>query len=102
MSFTTQSLSVPVVDAKRVAKISPLMVRGSVRGSLTKVRTSVRSAKGRWSSTSHCLHVDSVLYMARIGRTRYGTGLAGSDTYSEYCTLLAAGGANASPPPGWR
>jgi hypothetical protein len=52
MSLTTQSLSVPEVEAMRWAMGSPLIFKGSVSTSDLKESTSVRPEKGRWSSTS--------------------------------------------------
>src|ERR1700704_2774657 len=81
MSFTTQSASLPVVDANRCAARLPAITTSSTSGSVFQVRTSLRPSRKRWSSTSHRLHVEPAVNDGWIGRARYGTGLAGSDTY---------------------
>src|ERR1044071_8963625 len=83
MTFTTQSESVPEVDATRFAMGSPLIFIGEVRTSETNESTSGRPEASRWSSPSQR---DQLL--PSIGRARYGTGFEGSETYSS----------NAAPP----
>ena len=51
MSFTTQSESVPVVDTRRLGTTGPATVTSRSSGSVWYVRTSVRVAAKRWSST---------------------------------------------------
>ena len=72
----------PVVDANRCAEIAPAITTsfGRAAASSTRGRPCARRRK-RWSSTSHRDHVEPSPYVGRIGRARYGTGLAGSDTY---------------------
>ena len=59
----------------------------------------------RWSCTIHTGH-SGPGYVGRTGRGRYGTGFAGSDTYSSAGTstfgTAFVGGSNASRPPGWK
>ena len=51
MSLTTQSASLPVVEATRLTVGSPLILSGSVNGPVTKVSTSLRPEASRSSST---------------------------------------------------
>src|SRR5580658_7237363 len=83
MSLTTQSESVPLVEAMRLAMGWPLIFTGAVRTSEVKVRTSGRPEGSRWASTNHCAQVRPRAYpMGWLGRARKGTGLAGSEMYS--------------------
>src|SRR5262244_1188871 len=83
MTFTTQSESVPLVEAIRLAIGWPLIFTGAVKTSETKARTSGRPEASRCSSTSHRHHVSSFVYpVGRFGRARNGTGFAGSEMYS--------------------
>src|SRR5207249_5132153 len=100
ISFTTKSLSVPVVDAMSWAESSPVTVRSRSSGRVTHVATSGRLSTNRWSATSH-RRQSPLGYVGEIGRARYGTGFAGSDTYSVY-VLPAAGASNERTPFGWR
>ena len=52
MSLTTQSLSVPVVEAKSLAVRRPVIVTSSASGSVSQLRTSGRRWAKRWSPTS--------------------------------------------------
>src|ERR1700756_1940862 len=96
INFTTQSLSVPLVEAYRFTSGTPLTRNGAVSGAVTYVSTSVRPSTNRWSSTSQCRHASPS--SATTGRVRYGTGFAGSETYSSYSCLETAG--PCVPPPG--
>ena len=94
MSFTTQSASVPSVEAMRFAIACPLIFTGAVSASVRKVRTSVRPDASRWSSTSQRGQVCTSSYpVGNVGRARNGTGFAGSDTYSSYAAAPATGAA---------
>ena len=66
--------------------------------------TSGRSCAKRWSSTSHCDHVEPGPNVERIGRARYGTGFDGSDTYASNALsgFVGDGGSNESLPPAWK
>ena len=82
-AFTTQSESVPLVEAIRLATGCPLIFIGAVNTSESNARTSGRPEASRWSSTSHCDHVIAgAVAHGWMGRARNGTGLAGSETYS--------------------
>src|SRR5680860_335856 len=83
ITFTTQSESVPLVDAMRLTTGWPLILTAVVRVSDTYARTSGRPEASRWSSTSHSDQVRPLgmsYPVGRVGRARYGTGFAGSDT----------------------
>ncbi len=90
MSFTTQSESVPLVDAIRFTIGCPLILTGDVSTSETNATTSGRPDASRWSSTSHWRQVESGALMGRFGRARYGTGFAGiRDVFGERRVALA-------------
>src|SRR5450755_4396639 len=91
ITFTTQSESVPLVEATRFATGCPLIFTGAVNGSVTKTSTSGRPESSRWSSTSHFAHSSP---LSAIGRERNGTGLAGSETYSSNSGPTRSGAAN--------
>src|SRR2546428_10950866 len=92
MSLTTQSESVPLVEAMRLAMGWPLIFIGAVSVSETKEMTSGRPETPRWSSTSHCFHgTFSAKPTGWLGRPLKGTGLAGSETYSSKAAPPAAG-----------
>src|SRR6267378_4062451 len=94
MSLTTQSESVPLVDAIRLAMGWPLIFIGAVSASETNETTSGRPETPRWSSTSHCFHgTFSAKPTGWLGRPLKGTGLAGSETYSSKAAPPAAGAA---------
>jgi hypothetical protein len=80
INFTTQSLSVPLVEACRCTTGAPPMRSGAASGSVMKVSTSGRPSTKRWSLTSQVVHMSRS--PKRTGRGTNGTGLAGSDTYS--------------------
>src|SRR4051794_7334379 len=104
MSRAIQSQSVPVVEPNSFTVIGPATVTSSVSGSVWYVSTSGRPSVNRWSCTIQTGH-SGPGYVGRTGRGRYGTGFAGSDTYSSACSALGtafAGGSNASFPPGWK
>src|SRR2546427_11723437 len=93
MSLTTQSESVPLVDAIRLAIGWPLIFIGAVSVSETKEMTSGRPETPRWSSTSHCFHgTFSAKPTGWLGRPLKGTGLAGQETDSSKGGPPAAGG----------
>src|SRR5581483_10284864 len=79
ISFTTQSESVPLVDAIRCTIGSPDSFIALVSGSDTYVSTSGRPSTNRWSVTSHVRHPVPSEFPTGLGL--YGTGFAGSDTY---------------------
>src|SRR5712692_9877278 len=83
MSFTTKSLSVPEVEAKSAAASGPVTTMSCSNGALSNVSTSGRPSTNRWSATSH-VRQSPAGYVGEIGRCRYGTGFAGSETYSRY------------------
>src|SRR5262252_9349472 len=99
MSLTTQSESVPLVEATRFATGWPLILTGAVSTSDVNTATSVRPDDSRWSLTSHFCQPSAV---ASTGRGRYGTGRAGSETYSEYSWPPAAGAESDVFPPAAR
>src|SRR5215510_14174209 len=99
MSLTTQSESVPEVDATRFATGWPLILTGSVKTSVANARTSVRPEASRWSSTSH---LDQRAPLASTGRGMNGTGRAGSETYSSYAAASFAGAPNPRRTPACR
>src|SRR6267378_3637593 len=92
MSLTTQSESVPLVEASRLAIGWPLIFTGAVKVSETKEMTSGRPETSRWSSTSQ-LAQGTLLAKPTgwLGRPLKGTGLAGSETYSSKDAPPAAG-----------
>jgi hypothetical protein len=61
MSLTTQSASVPVVDANSRATTGPTTVTSSSSTSLRKVSTSGRVAAKRWSPTMYSCGTPSVV-----------------------------------------
>src|ERR1700686_5694178 len=82
MSFTTQSESVPLVDATKLAMGWPLIFIGEVKVSETKTRTSGRLETSRWSSTSQLAHGTLLAKpMGGLGRPLNGIGLAGAEIY---------------------
>src|SRR5713226_302576 len=83
MSFTTKSLSVPEVDANSAAASGPVITMSCSSVAISKVSTSDRPSTNRWSATSH-VRQSPAGYVGEIGRCRYGTGFAGSETYSSY------------------
>src|SRR6185369_10422405 len=99
MTFTTQSASVPLVEAVRLTIGWPLILTGAVRTSEAKARTSGRPEASRWSLTNHCAQAAP---LARTGRGMNGTGLAGSDTYSSYPAPPGAGADRVALGPGPR
>src|SRR4029077_5213355 len=92
MSLTTQSESVPLVEAMRLAMGWPLIFIGAVRVSDTNEMTSGRPETSRWSLVSQ---VRQGTFPAnptgKLGRPLNGTGLAGSETYSSKDAAPAAG-----------
>ena len=66
MSFTTQSLSLPLVDANRCTTGAPLTRTGVVSGAVTYDSTSGRSTTARWSLTSQRRQLSESLN--RVGR----------------------------------
>src|SRR5207253_6336467 len=99
MSFTTKSLSVPEVEANSAAASGPVTVMSCSSGALRKDKTSGRPSTKRWSATSQ-VRQSPAGYVGEIGRCRYGTGLAGSETYSRYALApsAAAGAVKDSEP----
>src|SRR6267154_3152654 len=99
MSFTTKSLSVPEVEAKIAAASGPVTTMSCSSGALTNVNTSGRPSTNRWSATSH-VRQSPAGYVGEMGLCRYGTGFAGSETYSRYSFLPSGvpGAANESVP----
>src|SRR5437660_2562755 len=78
------------------AESSPVTMRSRSSGRLIHVATSGRLSTNRWSATSH-RRQSPLGYVGEIGRARYGTGFAGSDTYSVY-VLPAAGASHGRTP----
>src|SRR5256885_17193328 len=93
INLTTKSASPPDVDANRSADTAPVIVRSWSKGVLTKVSTSGRPSTNRWSWTSH-VRQSPPGYVGEMGRGRYGTGFAGSETYSRYAFPPARGRSN--------
>ena len=107
MSFTTQSESVPLVEATRLASGRPLIFTGAVRTSDSYTSTSGREAASRWSRTSQLfqgsvVEAPAALPSSTMGLARKGTGFAGSETYSSKAASLLAGAANPALNPGRR
>src|SRR5581483_2828339 len=103
ITFTTQSESVPLVEATRFTTGCPLIFNGSVSTSETKVTTSGRPDASRWSSTSHSDQVLPSPYPTGwIGRLRNGTGFAGSETYSSNALSPPLGASKPSFRPAFR
>src|ERR1019366_2368228 len=97
ISLTTQSESVPLVEAIRLATGCPLIFSGVVKTSETNARTSGRPDASRWSSTSH-RDQDS----SSMGRVRKGTGFNGSETYSSNTASPGVGAAKLNFKPAFR
>src|SRR5439155_11646285 len=97
ISFTTKSLSVPEVEANSSAASGPVTTKSFSSGSLTNVSTSGRPSTNRWSAASH-VRQSPAGYVGEIGRSRYGTGFPGSETYSRYGDAPARGASNDSVP----
>src|SRR3954453_23916267 len=99
-----KSAAGPVVETNSFASTPPGITTSSSSGAVCHALTSGRPSAKRWSSTSHCDHVEPGPNVDRIGLARYGTGFAGSDTYaSNWLSGFVAGGAlNASLPPDWK
>src|ERR1700676_5453267 len=94
ISFTTQSESVPLVEAIKLAIGWPLIFIGEVRVSETKTRTSGRLETSRWSSTSQLAHGTLLAKpIGWLGRPLNGIGLAESEMYSSKPGPLVAVGA---------
>src|SRR5689334_13248830 len=60
--------------------MSPAIVTSASSGAVCQLITSGRLARKRWSSVSQRDHVEPSPYVGKIGRGRYGTGFAGSET----------------------
>src|ERR1700692_3370092 len=94
MILTTQSESVPLVEATKLAMGWPLIFIGEVNVSDTKTSTSGRLATSRWSSTNQFAHGTLLAKpMGWLGRPLNGIGLAGSEMYSSKPGPLVAVGA---------
>src|SRR5258708_25556341 len=92
MSLTTQSESVPLVEATKLAMGCPLIFIGALSVSETKTTTSGRPETSRWSSTSQLAHGTLLAKPTGwLGRPLKGTGLAGPETYSSNCASPAPG-----------
>ena len=91
MSFTIQSASLPVVETCSRAVTSPASTTSSASGAVAHVSTSGRSFTNRWSSVSHAGQPDPLgKYVGSMGRLRYGTGCAGSETKLSLPVVLGA------------
>src|ERR1700682_4988384 len=91
MSLTTQSESVPLVEANRLATGWPLIFTGAVSVSEMKTTTWGRPETSRWSLVSQVRQGTlPAKPTGKLGRPLNGTGLAGSETYSSNDVLLAA------------
>src|SRR5258708_31040847 len=92
MSLTTQSESVPLVEAIKLAMGWPLIFTGAVSVSEIKATTSGRPETSRWSLVSQVRQGTlPAKPTGKLGRPLKGTGLAGSETYSSNGASLAAG-----------
>ena len=103
MSFTTQSESVPLVEATRFATGSPAIFDGR-RQDVGRVDEHVRPRRDLALVAREPLRHALLLSHAEhgYGRPRNGTGLAGSETYSSYAVSPAFGGAKPAFPPAER
>src|ERR1019366_3517052 len=90
INFTIQSESVPLVETQRLAVIGPAIDTSRSSTPEPYTSTSGRCAANRWSSDAYVLVIP--LFTSFV----YGTGLAGSLTYSSYAAPPAAGGSNES------
>src|SRR5205807_10028313 len=88
------------VAANRSAVTSPVTATSSLSGSVSQLSTSGRRWTKRWSSVSQTGQPGPG-YVGSIGRWRYGTGCAGSQTYSSEQGALAAGGTTDHGPAAW-
>src|ERR1700731_4560488 len=103
MSLTTQSESVPLVEAIKLAMGWPLIFIGAVKVSDTKEITSGRPETSRWSLVSQVRQGTlPAKPTGKLGRPLNGTGLAGSETYSSNDVSLAAGAVKLSLRPAVR
>src|SRR5256714_1910949 len=78
------------LDHQAVPLEDHVIVRSWSKGVLTKVSTSGRPSTNRWSWTSQ-VSQSPPGYVGEMGRGRYGTGFAGSETYSRYALPPARG-----------
>src|SRR2546430_17370095 len=78
ISFTTQSASVPDVEANRSTITSPATVRSRSRGGGVPAAATGRPETKRWSSTNHGYHFDPSPLVALIGRRAYSARSAGA------------------------
>src|SRR5258708_21109850 len=103
MSLTTQSESVPLVEATRLAIGCPLIFIGAVSVSEMKTTTSGRPETSRWSLVSQVRQGTlPAKPTGKLGRPLNGTGLAGSETYSSNGASLGAGAVKLSFHPALR
>src|SRR5260370_36571531 len=83
MSLTTQSESVPLVEAIKLAMGWPLIFTGAFRTSEMNTATSGRPDASRWSLVSQVRQGTlPAKPTGKLGRPLKGTGFAGSETYS--------------------
>src|SRR5258708_8139358 len=100
MSLTTQSESVPLVEAIKLAMGWPLIFTGAVSVSEIKATTSGRPETSRWSLVSQVRQGTlPAKPTGKLGRPLNGTGLAGTDTYSSHGSSLGAGSRKLSMSP---
>src|SRR5260370_24632845 len=100
MSLTTQSESVPLVEATKLAIGCPLIFIGAVSVSEMKTTSSGRPETSRWSLVSQVRQGTlPAKPTGKLGRPLNGTGLAGSGTYSSNCGSLTGGPANVNLSP---
>src|SRR5260370_36569677 len=93
MSLTTQSESVPLVEATKLAIGCPLIFIGAVSVSETKATTSGRPETSRWSLVSQVRQGTlPAKPTGKLGRPLNGTGLAGGETYLSNGASAASGG----------
>src|SRR5712664_916907 len=103
MSLTTQSESVPLVEATKLAIGCPLIFIGAVRVSEMKTTTSGRPETSRWSLVSQVRQGTlPAKPTGKLGRPLNGTGLTGSETYSSNDVSPAAGAVKLSFSPALR
>src|ERR1700720_4208931 len=92
MSLTTQSESVPLVEAIKLATGWPLIFTGAASVPEMKTATSGRPETSRWSLVSQVRQGTLPANpTGKLGRPLNGTGLAGSETYSSKDAAPAAG-----------
>src|ERR1700719_1352472 len=103
MSLTTQSESVPLVEAIKLATGWPLIFTGAVSVPEMKTATSGRPETSRWSLVSQVRQgTFPAKPTGKLGRPLKGTGLAGAEADSSNGVSPAGGAAKLSLSPALR